>query len=78
MEETFLTNRVAHLSSDLEKMRGKVESTEGKAAAAEARVEAAKAQVAASEKELEGMAMEAVYLVWSHNRSVDLSFLGGT
>ena len=39
------------------------------------RAEAAKAQVVASEKEIEGVAEEALYLAWCHNRSMDLSFM---
>lgn len=76
VEETFLTNRVAQLNSDIEKMRGQVQSADDRAAAANAKVETAEAQVAAFEKEMEEMAIEAVYLVWSYNRSVDLSLLG--
>ena len=76
MEEAFLTNRVAQLNSELEKMKGRVESAEAKVAVAEAKVVAAEAQVVASEKEMEGVAVEAIYLAWSHNRSRDLSFLG--
>lgn len=43
VEETFLTNRVAQLTSDLEKMRGQVESPKSRAAAAEAKVGVAEA-----------------------------------
>ena len=69
VEEAFLTNKVAQLNTDLEKMRGRAETAEAKEAVAEAKV-------VASEKEMEGVAVEAIYLAWSHNRSMDLSFLG--
>lgn len=69
VEETFLTHKVAQLNSELEKMRGRAE-------AAKANVVAAEDKVVASEKEMEGVAMEAIYLAWSHNRSMDLLFLG--
>ena len=62
VEEAFLTNKVAQLNTGLEKMRSRAETAEAK--------------VVASEKEMEGVAVEAIYLGWSHNRSMDLSFLG--
>ena len=76
VEETFLINKVAQLNSELDKMRGRVESAEVRATAGEAKAGAAEAQVAASEKEMEGVAVEAIYLAWSHNRSMVLSFMG--
>ena len=63
------------LKSELGQARAKAKAESKAKAAAESRAEIAEAKVAASEKELEEIAMDAVYLVWSHNRSVDLSFL---
>ena len=62
VEETFLANKVTQLTSDLTEMRGKVESAE--------------ARVKAAEEEMEGVATEALYLAWTYNRLMDLSFLG--
>lgn len=50
-------------------MRGQGETAEAKEAAVEAKV-------VASEKEMEGVVVEAIYLAWSHNISMDLSFMG--
>ena len=61
VEEAFLTGKVAQLNSELEKMLG--------------RAEAAEALVVASEKEMEGVAEEALYLAWCHNRCIDLFFM---
>ena len=65
----------AQLKLELEQTRVRAEAAEAKVRTTESQVKTAEAKVAASEKELAEMAMDAVYLVWSYNRSVDLSFL---
>lgn len=78
VEEAFFANTITQLTSDLTEMRGKAESAETKVTDAEDKVAAAEAKVKAFEEEMEGVATEALYLAWSYNRSMDLSFLGGS
>ena len=65
----------APLKLELERTRARADASEVKVRTAESQVKTAEAKVAASEKELAEMALDVVYLVWSYNRSVDLSFL---
>ena len=79
----------AKLRSDLDKLQSKMErcrtqmEAEVKARAlAEAQVKAeaqaralAEAKVKAADEELEEIAIDAVYLAWTNNRSMDLTFL---
>ena len=80
--ETKLRSDLDKLQSELEKCRAQIK-TEAKArASAEAQVKAeaqaralAEAKAKAADEELEGIAMDAVYLAWMNNRSMNLTFL---
>lgn len=58
-----------------EKLRLELERARAKAKAESRTSAVAEAKVVASDKELERIAMDVVYLAWTHNRSMDLSFL---
>ena len=57
----------------MDKLRSELEQAKAKAESKARAV--AEAKVAAADEELEGIAIDAVYLAWTHNRSMDLSFL---
>ena len=63
------------LQSDLDKLQLELERCRAQAEA-EAKARAlAEAKVKAAEEELEGIAIDVVYLAWTNNRSMDLTFL---
>ena len=72
-EESDEKLRLAKESED--KLRSELEQAKAKARAESRARAVAEAKVAAANKELKGIAMDAVYLAWTHNRSMDLSFL---
>ena len=66
--EDKLRSDLSKLQLELVRCRAKVEAESKARALAEATVKSA-------EEELEGIAIDAVYLAWTNNRSMDLSFL---
>lgn len=65
--------RLAKESED--KLRSELERTKAKLKAESKAKAVLAAKVKSADEELEGIAIDAVYLVWTHNRSMDLSFL---
>ena len=73
--EGKLQSDLGKLRSDLDKLQLELERCRAQAEA-EAKARAlAEAKVKAAEEELEGIAVDAVYLAWTNNRSMDLTFL---
>ena len=80
--EGKLRSDLDKLRSELERYRAQAEAESKARSLAEAKVKAeskaralAEAQVKAAEEELERIAIDAVYLAWTNNRSMDLTFL---
>ena len=70
------------LRSNLDKLRLELDKLQSELGRCRAQAEAeskaralAEAKVKAADEELEGIAIDAVYLAWTNNRSMDLSFL---
>ena len=73
--EGKLQSDLDKLRSDLDKLQLELERCRAQAEA-EAKARAlAEAKVKAADEELEGIAIDAVYLAWTNNRSMDLTFL---
>ena len=66
--EDKLRSNLSRLQLELARCQAKVEAESKARAVVEAKVKSA-------EEELEGIAIDAVYLAWTTNRSMDLSFL---
>ena len=80
--EAKLRSDLDKLQSEMERCRAQMEAEVKARALAEAQVKAeaqaralAEAKVKAADEELEGIAIDAVYLAWMNNRSMDLTFL---
>ena len=80
--EAKLRSDLDKLQSEMERCRAQMEAEVKARALAEAQVKAeaqaralAEAKVKAADEELEGIAIDAVYLAWTNNRSMDLTFL---
>lgn len=63
------------LLSDLGKLRSELARWQAKAEAESKARAMAEARVKSADEELEGIAVDDVYLAWTHNRSMELSFL---
>ena len=80
--EAKLRSDLDKLQSEMERCRAQLEAEVKARALAEAQVKAeaqaralAEAKVKAADVELEEIAIDAVYLAWTNNRSMDLTFL---